>query len=427
MQIDGFHYQDGQLFCENVDVGEIAAEIGTPFYLYSHEILENRAQAFQSAFTKSSALICYALKANSNRAILTTLAHAGLGADVVSGGELTQAIRAGINARDIVFAGVGKTTDEIQLGLKNGIRAFNVESLPELENIAKEAARMGHEAPVSFRVNPNIDPKTHPYISTGLKEHKFGVSFEVGRKGYHLVQQHKYLNPVGIHAHLGSQISGVQPFEEMMAKLSEFVGELAGQGIELGFIDVGGGVGIPYREHEECIAIQEYAKAVEKGMDNLDLEPLPTIIAEPGRAISGPAGILVSEITYVKEKKDKKFLILDAGMNDFIRPSLYEAWHEILPLKERCCGDVGLVDVVGPVCESADFFAQDRKIPDLSAGERLAIKDAGAYGYSMSSNYNSRPRPAEVMVKGSEFDEIRKRETMEDLLQDETLPGFLKE
>lgn len=420
----GFSTQKGKLFCDEVSVESIGQESKTPFYLYSHGELKKRIKKFKKAFSDYPTMICYALKANSNGALLSTVEQEGLGADIVSGGELTRALEAGISPNKIVFAGLGKTKEEIKEGLKKDILAFNVESFAELKLISKTAEKEGREARISFRVNPGIDPNTHPYISTGMRENKFGIDLSQAEKGYRIAKNEGRLDPIGIQAHIGSQITEAEPFRDAISKLVDFTRDLACEGLELQFIDIGGGLGIPYKKNEVALGVGRYAEIIKAEMNKLAFRP--QIIIEPGRTIAGPAGILVSEVTYVKEKNDKIFLVLDAGMNDFIRPSLYEAWHEILPLKPPEGPGRMTADVVGPVCESSDFFAKDRQMPRVEAGDRLAIMDAGAYGYSLASNYNSRVRPSEIMVKDKDFYPIRDREDIENVTRGERIPPFLE-
>lgn len=420
----GFSYRKGELFCDGTSVEKVSEKIKTPFYLYSYEKLKGRVEKYKEAFSDQDSSICYALKANSNGAILSLLAKEGLGADVVSGGELRRALNAGIPPENIVFAGVGKTKDEFKNGLREEILAFNVESFPELNLLNKVAKREEKPAPVSLRVNPNIDPQTHPYISTGLEENKFGIDFSEAERGYEIAKSKNGLEPIGIHAHIGSQIVEAGPFKDAVSKLVSFIKDLKEKDIELQFIDTGGGLGIPYKKKGTSLSVQRYAEVIKSELNKM--ENPPEIIVEPGRSIVGPAGILISEVKYVKEKGEKNFVILDAGMNDFIRPSLYEARHEILSVKYIEDRAKITADVVGPVCESSDFFAKDRDIPGVESGERLAIMDTGAYGYSMASNYNSRVRPAEVLVKDGKIHTIRKREELGDLTEKERIPPFLE-
>ena len=419
----GVNYEEGKLCWDGVSVESVCEKVRTPFYLYSYEKLIENLNRYKEAFSDLPATICYALKANSNGALLAIMNREGLGADVVSGGELKRALAAGIPANKIVFAGVGKTRDEIIYGLEKNILAFNVESREELELIAELAQTRDKVAPVSIRVNPDIDPRTHPYISTGLRENKFGLDFAGAEKGYEFVKENKYLRAVGIHFHIGSQITDTGPFRAAIERVVEFIKKASRKGLEFRFMDIGGGLGIDYERTEPVPDIEEYAEAVKESVDGL--EPRPEVIVEPGRSVVGPAGMLVSEVNYVKEKSGRTFVVLDAGMNDFIRPSLYEAHHEIVPVKSTGGRPRIQADVVGPVCESADFFARSREMPAVEAGEKLAILDTGAYGYSMASNYNSRPRPAEVLVRDGNHHLIRKREEIADVVRGEILPSFL--
>ncbi len=364
-------------------------------------------------------MICYSVKANSNLGVLALLAKEGAGADVVSKGELIRALKAGIPQQKIVFSGVGKTKEELELGLKTGILMFNVESFEELEILGEIAKTFQIKAPFSVRINPNVDPKTHPYISTGLKKNKFGIPEEEAIEAYLWAKKNPYLLPIGLDSHIGSQITELSPFIGAVRRLKKLWQELTSLGFELQFLDVGGGLGIPYAE-EEPPPPKEYAQALVE-----ELKPLAlTLILEPGRVIVGNAGILVTRVLYRKRNGEKKFVIVDAGMNDLIRPSLYQAYHRILPV-HRKNSEEEIVDVVGPICESGDFFARDRRLPKVERGDLLAIMSAGAYGFVMSSNYNSRPRVPEVLVDGSSFYLVRRREIIEDLLLLENIPEGL--
>ncbi len=414
-----FEYRAGELYAEDVPILEIARAIGTPFYLYSTATLRRHFRVFDQAFNQVKHLVCYSVKANSNLAILRIFAKEGSGADIVSGGEFFRAKKAGIPSKKIVFSGVGKTRQEIFQALSDGILMFNVESLGELEVISQEAKRLGKKAPIAIRVNPDIDPKTHPYISTGLKKNKFGLDVETAYEAYKKALQDPHLEIVGIDCHIGSQLTDLEPFIKALQRIKAFVGRLSEIGIKLQYLDLGGGLGIVYG-NESPPPPAEYASAIQNEIKDLDI----TLILEPGRVIVGNAGILVTKVLYFKETKTKNFIIVDAGMNDLLRPAFYEAYHEIKPVIMKPREKI-VADVVGPICETSDFLARDRKLPKVYPGELLAVMSAGAYGFVMSSNYNSRPRPAEVLVSGDKFYVIRRRETFEDLILGEEIPEFL--
>jgi diaminopimelate decarboxylase len=419
--MNDFQYKNGELHCEGVPVKAVARRVGTPFYLYSSSTLANHFRAFDTAFAGAPHIICYALKSNSNMAVLRLLGREGAGADIVSGGELFRALRAGINPAKIVYAGVGKRRDEIEYALKIGILMFNVESGEELLALNQAAGDMRATARIALRVNPDIDPRTHAYISTGLKENKFGIPIERALEYYQTAKALPNIEITGVHLHIGSQITETQPFVDALQKVVLFVKELRSAGITIKYIDIGGGLGITYKD-ETPPNPRELAEAVRP----LLKESGCTLVLEPGRAIVGNAGILVTSAAYHKSSGEKKFLIVDAGMNDLIRPSLYEAYHEIKPVMEPVSRETEVVDVVGPICESGDFLAKDRELPVVKQGDLLAVMSAGAYGFSMSSNYNSRPRVAEVLVKGSEFCVVRERETYNDLIKGEKTPRWLE-
>ncbi len=415
-----FVYKNGELYCEGVPIRTIAQRVGTPFYLYSATTLENHVRAFDQAFAGTPHLICFAVKANPNGALLRLLGRAGTGADIVSGGELFRALRAGIDPKKIVYAGVGKRRDEIEYALKMDILMFNVESGEELAAIDKAAAEMHTKARIALRVNPDIDPKTHPYISTGLKENKFGIAIDRALEYYQTARNLPNVEVAGVHQHIGSQITEVQPFVDALEKVVGFIRELRAAGINIRFINIGGGLGITYKD-ETPPHPRELAKAIGPLLKECGC----TLVLEPGRAIVGNAGILVMRVVYHKAGGGKKFVIVDAGMNDLIRPSLYEAYHEIKPVVQPAGPESTVVDVVGPICESGDFLAKDREMPATAQGELLAVMSAGAYGFSMSSTYNSRPRAAEVMVKGTEYFVVREREVYNDLVRGEKVPRWL--
>jgi diaminopimelate decarboxylase len=410
-----FQYRQNQLFAEDVAVQELAARYGTPLYVYSARTLRNQFRLFDSAFAGTDHLVCYAMKALSNLSILKLFATLGAGFDIVSGGELMRCLRADADPRKIVFSGVGKSDEEIAAALSAGILMFNVESRPELHRIAAVAARMRRRAPVSLRVNPDLDPGTHPHISTGHRDSKFGVPLSQVGEYYAQARGLTDLEIVGLSTHIGSQITETTPFAEAGRKLAGIVGDLRASGIALRYLDLGGGLGIPYQEQPPSPA--SYTAAI--------LEPLAStgvkLIAEPGRFLVGEAGILVTKVLYVKETDVKRFVVVDGAMNDLIRPVLYEAYHDLWPVTPRESGRRQIADVVGPVCESGDFFAQARELPEYQAGDLIAVMCAGAYGFVMASNYNSRPRAAEILVLDGAAHVIRERETFEDLVQHEKL------
>ncbi len=415
-----FVYKNGELYCEGVPVRTVAQRVGTPFYLYSATTLENHFRAFDQAFAGTPHLICFAVKSNPNGAILRLLGRAGAGADIVSGGELFRALRAGIDPKKVVYAGVGKRRDEIEYALKMDILMFNVESGEELTALDRSASEMHAKARIALRVNPDIDPRTHPYISTGLKENKFGISIDHALEFYQTARTLPNVEVVGVHQHIGSQITEVQPFVDALQKVVGFVKELKAAGINIRYVNIGGGLGITYKD-ETPPHPRELAKAIQPVLKDCGC----TLVLEPGRAIVGNAGILVTRVVYHKEGGGKKFVIVDAGMNDLIRPSLYDAYHEIKPVVGPSSPESAVVDVVGPICESGDFLAKDRDLPLVKQGELLAVMGAGAYGFSMSSTYNSRPRVAEVMVKGTEFCVVHEREVYTDLVRGEKVPRWL--
>ncbi|RJR16616.1 MAG: diaminopimelate decarboxylase [Nitrospiraceae bacterium] len=415
-----FKYKNNELYAEEVPVSKIAEAVGTPVYIYSHNTLLSHFIAYRDAFDGQPHTICFALKANSNIAVLKLLANNGCGADVVSGGELHLALKAGIPPHKIVYAGVGKTELEIVQALKAGILMFNIESSDEMLAISEIAARMKKKAPIALRVNPDIDPETHPYISTGLKESKFGIPIEEALEHYRLAKKHPSLRILGIHKHIGSQITTIRPFVDALKKVILLAKTLRSHGIPIDYIDMGGGLGIPYR-NEHPPHPSELSRAILPLMRGGNFN----LILEPGRSIAGNAGILVTKALYLKKHPQKEFVIIDGGMNDLIRPSLYNAYHNVLPVKKNNRKKV-ISDLVGPICESGDFLAKNRELNRVNRGDLLAVMSAGAYGFTMSSNYNSRPRIAEVLVKGREFFVIRDRETYKDLTRGSRIPEFLK-
>ncbi|MEI6124943.1 MAG: diaminopimelate decarboxylase [Pseudomonadota bacterium] len=415
-----FKYQGDDLCGENVLIEKIAADVGTPFYVYSRKTLESHFRVFDTAFAAVPHITCYSAKSNANAAVLKVLSSLGSGVDVVSGGEIFRALRAGVAPRKIVYSGAGKTGSEIEYALQSDILQFNIESAQELDLIDAVAAKAGKKARIALRVNPDVDPKTHPYISTGLKKNKFGLGIEDAGLEYARAAEKKSIEITGIACHIGSQITETGPFVDAVRRVRKFINELLGQGIRIRYLDLGGGLGITY-DGETPPAPAEYAAAIIP-----EIQGLPcTLILEPGRVIVGNAGILVSQVLYTKKSGAKNFIIIDAAMNDLVRPSLYDAYHEIRPVKKRQ-GALISADVVGPVCESGDFMARGRDVQDFVPGEYLAVMSAGAYGFSMSSNYNSRPRIPEVMVDESRYFVIRKRETYDDLVRNEVLPEHLR-
>ncbi len=418
-----FHYIDGILHAENVSIPEIAKAVGTPFYCYSTATLTRHYTVFADAFSDIDAKICYAMKANSNQAVLTTLAKLGCGADVVSAGELNRALAAGMPADKIMFSGVGKTKAEMMAALEAGIFCFNVESVPELRQLSAVATEMGKIAPVSLRINPDVDAETHAKISTGKAGDKFGIPREDATKVYALAASLPGLKVSGIDMHIGSQIEKLEPFDKAFARLRELIGELRAQGHDIDHVDVGGGLGIPYKNDNSPPPEPEaYAQIVKKHVKELDCE----VAFEPGRMIAGNAGILVGEVIYIKPSGEKTFIIADTAMNDLIRPTLYDAWHEIRPVEEAILSEPPIKgDLVGPVCETGDFIAKDRNLPALKAGDLFAVGSAGAYGAVQAGTYNTRALVPEVLVNGTEFHVIRPRQSVEKLIAMDSLPNWL--
>lgn len=413
--MDYFNYRNGELFAENVAVRDIVCQYGSPCYIYSRATLERHWRAFDNAFGNQPHLICYAVKASSNIAILNVLARLGSGFDIVSLGELERVIAAGGNPRKIVFSGVGKREDEILAALKIGIRCFNIEVSDELDRINRLAGQTGTIAPVSFRVNPDVNAKTHPYISTGLKENKFGIDIPQALTEYRRAAAMPNIDVIGIDCHIGSQLTETGPFLDALDRVLDLVTALEIEGIHLRHLDLGGGLGIRYKD-EQPPEPSDYIRAVLERLGSTDFE----ILLEPGRAIVGNAGILVTQVEYLKATPDKNFAIVDGAMNDLIRPALYSAWQDIIPVTTESTATEQCWDIVGPVCETGDFLGKNRRLK-LVQGDLLAIRSSGAYGFSMSSNYNSRPRVAELMVDGSKLHLIRARETIAQLLAGEQL------
>jgi len=424
--VNHFAYQEGTLHCEEVSLETIAREHGTPTYVYSEATLSRHFEVFDRALAAAPHLVCFSVKANSSLAILRLLGKLGAGADIVSGGELVRALRSGISAHKIVFSGVGKTAEEMQMALQAGILVFNVESRAELTLLNDVAASMGKLAPVSLRINPDVDAKTHPYISTGLQKNKFGIPWVAAKESYQLAASLPNIEIYGIDCHIGSQLTETEPFVDAASKLDALIDELIAEGISLCAVDIGGGLGIPYREPGEAAPPSPaiYGGAVVEALGALGKHGM-RLICEPGRVIAGNAGVLLTKVLYCKESELKKFVITDAAFNDLLRPALYDAYHSIVPVA-NAQRNLEVVDVVGPICETGDFFARDRKMPEVRSGELLSIGAAGAYGFVMSSNYNSRLRACEVLVKGCEHAVIRSRDTMEQVLQNESIPDFLK-
>jgi diaminopimelate decarboxylase len=414
-----FQYQGNELYCENVPIREIANKVGTPSYIYSSATLKQHFTVFDGAFEGMPHLTCYSVKANANLAILGLFSALGGGADIVSGGELYKARQAGIPPDRIVYSGVGKTTAEIDFALRENILMFNIESTQELEAINARAAVMGTKARIALRVNPDVDPKTHPYISTGLKKNKFGIDIEQALLAYGRAQELANIEILGLDCHIGSQLTEIAPFVEALNRLRLLIARLRERGISIRYLDLGGGLGISYHE-EEPPHPREYAQAVVQELKGLTCK----LILEPGRVIVGNAGLLLTRVLYTKKTEAKEFVIVDAGMNDLVRPSLYGSYHGIQPV-EKTERDTRVVDVVGPICESSDFLARERELPMMQPGELLAVMSAGAYGFSMSSNYNMRGRAAEVLVSGDRFYVTRERESWADLVRGESIPEFV--
>ena len=420
LKMHDFHYQDKELYCEEVPVQRIVRDVGTPCYIYSYGTLTRHYRAYDQAFGTIPHIIAYAMKANSNLAILRALAKEGAGADIVSGGELYRALKAGVPADKIVFAGVGKSRQEFQEALKSDILMFNVESSGEIRLINEVAGEMGLRARVALRVNPDIDPKTHPYISTGLKKSKFGIGADRAVEEFTLASALPHIDVVGVHAHIGSQLTELTPFIDALKKVLSLIETLQSQGTEIRYLNIGGGLGITYA-NENPPHPRDLAGALTPMLRDLKCR----LIMEPGRSIVGNAGVLVTRVLYNKETEAKRFVIVDAAMNDLLRPSLYEAHHEIQPVRQTPASAETTVDVVGPICESGDFLAKDRKMANPQAGDLLAVMSSGAYGFTMASNYNSRPRVAEVLVKDASMHVIRAREEYDDLVRGEIVPEFL--
>lgn len=415
--MDYFSYKNEQLFAENVALEDIAKEYGTPCYVYSKSTIERHWHAFNDAAGNQPHLICYAVKANSNLAVLNVMAKLGSGFDIVSGGELTRVLKAGGDAGKVVFSGVGKKQDEIALGLEKGIKCFNVESRSELDRINSVAAQLGKTAPISIRVNPDVDAKTHPYISTGLKDNKFGVERQQAVNIYQYANSLPHLNIVGIDCHIGSQLTEITPFVDALDIMLALIDELATHNINIKHLDVGGGLGVTY-DDEQPPHPDQYTQAIAerlKGREELML------IFEPGRAIMANAGVLLTKVEFLKQGAEKNFAIVDAAMNDLIRPALYSAWQNIIPLNTSLSREKAVYDIVGPICETGDFIGKERELA-IAADDYLAVRSAGAYGFVMASNYNSRCKAAEILVDQDTAHLVRKREKIEQLFEHESIP-----
>ncbi len=415
--MDGFYYGEGSLRCEDVALPEIAESVGTPTYVYSHTALEKAYRELDEAFSGLDHLVCYAVKANGNLAVLRALASFGAGADIVSGGELYRAMKAGFDPKKVVFAGVGKTEDELMAGLGERILLFNVESASELEHLERFARRHGKRARVSLRVNPDVDPGTHAHVSTGQGSSKFGIPVSEALTLAERMEEYRFVELIGVHQHIGSQITKLAPYAEAVEKCAGLVVELKRRGFDIKYFNIGGGLGIRYKD-EEVPTPRELVDAVRPALETTGAK----ILCEMGRYIAGNAGVLLTHVVYRKKSGSKSFLVADAGMNDLLRPSLYDAHHEVRPVRESAA--TAPADLVGPVCESGDYLAKDRDLPDAAEGDLLALMGAGAYGFSMASNYNSRPRPAEILVRGDRWAVVRERETYADLVKGELIPAF---
>ncbi len=405
-----FEYKNGELHAENRSVSSLVKEYGTPLYIYSAATMRRHFQAFDSAFSGLPHLTCFSVKANSNLCVLRLLNELDAGMDIVSGGELHRALAAGVPGNKIIYSGVGKRPEEIREALAADILMFNVESLEEMERISEIAQSLNTTARISLRINPDVDPKTHPYISTGLKKNKFGLDMEISLEAYKKADSLPGIEPIGIDCHIGSQLTSIDPFLEALDRLMTFHGKLVDMGLDIRYLDLGGGLGITYNE-EQPPHPSDYGQALTNALKDKGL----TLILEPGRVIAGNAGILITEVIYTKDTPSKHFIIVDAAMNDLIRPALYDSYHRVAEVSPKG-RDEHVCDIVGPICESSDFLARDRSLPEMKSGELLAVYSAGAYGFVMSSQYNSRPRAAEIMVDGDKVTLARRRETYEDLV-----------
>ena len=414
-----FQFKGAELYAEDVALKKIAAAVGTPFYVYSHSTLTRHFKAFDDSFTGVPHTICYSVKANSTLSVLKTFINLGGGVDIVSGGELYRALKAGVDPHKVVYSGVGKKDDEIEYALTTGILMFNVESEQELTRISEIASRLGKKAGIAIRVNPDVDPGTHPYITTGLKNAKFGITIERAMAEYTRAATLPGIDVIGIDMHIGSQLTKVNPFVDSIEKLKIMIARLRGEGISLKYFDCGGGLGIQYNDEEPPLPA-DYGRQITTATADLGMH----LIFEPGRNMVGNAGILVSQCLYTKARDEKNFIMIDAGMNDLARPALYGSFHGVQPVVKDQDGMI-VADIVGPICESGDFLVKDREVPMFKQGDLMAFMSAGAYGFAMSSSYNSRPRVPEIMVKGDKFEIIRERETIEDLIKGEKTATFL--
>ncbi len=415
-----FNYQHGELHAEDVSLRSIADEVGTPAYVYSQATLTRHFKAFAGAFAELDPLVCYAVKANTNQAVVNLFASLGGGADIVSGGELSRALKAGVPPEKIVYSGVGKTDLEMEQALKAGILMFNLESDQELAVLDGVAGGLGIKARVGFRVNPDVDARTHPKITTGMAKNKFGLPMEQAREQYGKAKNLTNVELTGISCHIGSQLTDVTPFRDALERLAVLIGQLREDGIELTHLDLGGGLGITYHQ-ETPPEPDQYAQALMHTVKGLGMR----LVLEPGRVLVGNAGVLLAKVLFTKRTALKRFIIVDAAMNDLIRPSFYDSFHAIWPVRQEAGGEPAEADVVGPVCETGDFLARDRLLPDFTRHDLMAVMSAGAYGFAMSSNYNSRPRAAEVLVNGDKFAVVRKRESVEELTRGESLPPWM--
>lgn len=413
--MENFHRVNHELFCEKVALKELAQVVGTPTYVYSRQSIQNGLDRFTGAFESSGVRICYSVKSNSNLSILNMMARNGVGADIVSGGELFRALKAGIDPKKIVYSGVGKTAEELHFALKSGIGMINIESEPELLSLAQIAEETETVVSIACRINPDIDAGAHHYTTTAKKENKFGLPLAAAFELYKKAHAMPYINPVGVDVHLGSPIHALEPYQKALVVLESFIGDLRAAGIMIAVLDIGGGYGIRYNDENPFTPVQ-FAGLIQPYLERLGCE----LIIEPGRCIVGNAGVLLTRLTYCKKTETKQFYIGDAGMNDLIRPPLYGSYHGVAPVVSHN-RPLTTVDVVGPICESSDFFAKDRQVETMQQGELLAVMSTGAYGFTMSSNYNSRPRAAEVLVDGSQYSIIRKRETYDDLISGEAI------
>lgn len=413
MTMHCFGYHDGEMLCEEVPLRRIAADFGTPSYVYSRKRIERNYRKFDGAFANVAHQVCFAVKANSNLSLLKVMAGLGSGFDIVSSGELFRLQKIGVDPAKVLFSGVGKTVDEIESAISSDLLLLNLESAGELVIVAQVARRLNRRPRIAFRINPDVDPRTHPYIATGLLEHKFGVQWQKAPELYVQAASLGCLDVAGISCHIGSQITDVQPFVDAFRRLRQLAADLRAQGMPIRYLDLGGGLGIRY-DKEVPPQPDQYANAILRDAGDFDC----TLLFEPGRVIVGNSGILLSRVLHVKENEEKVFYVVDAAMNDLLRPSLYQAYHEILPVRQDDRRNV-CADVVGPICETGDFLARDRAMPPLEPGDLLAVLGAGAYGFAQASNYNSRPRAAEILVDGQRATVIRKRETLEDLVRGE--------